>query len=128
MKSFLGKKRNVFIAAAVLIVIIFLAYNRSQYMAKVERYTRGEPKAYLGSILTSQITYYGEEGTYASSIKNLGWAPPEGKSEYSYCIVKATATQFVACAEGNMDRDSTLDVWEINEKRELRNVVNDYSD
>jgi len=124
IKAVLAKKKSLFFAVAVLIVIIIFAYGRSQYRAKLERQLRNESKGNLGSIFTSQVTYYGEEGTYASSIENLGWAP-EGKTEYSYCIVEATATQFVACAEGNIDRDSTLDVWEIDEKRELRHVVND---
>ena len=83
-----------------------------------------EAKTNLGSIFTSQITYYGEEDTYASSIENLGWAP-EGKTYYSYSIVEATATQFIARAEANIDKDPTLDVWEIDGNRQLSNVVND---
>ena len=83
-----------------------------------------EAKTNLGSIFTSQVTYYGEEDTYASSIENLGWAP-EGITNYSYSIIEGNATQFIARAEGNIDRDPTLDVWEIDHTRMLENVVND---
>ena len=83
-----------------------------------------EAKTNLGSIFTSQVTYFGEEDTYASSIENLGWAP-EGKTYYSYSMIEGNATQFIARAEGNIDKDPTLDVWEIDHTRALENVLND---
>ena len=83
-----------------------------------------EAKTNLGSIFTSQVTYFGEEDTYASSIGNLGWVP-EGKTYYSYSMIECNATQFIARAEGNIDKDPILDVWEIDQTRTLKNVVND---
>ena len=83
-----------------------------------------EAKMNLSSIFTSQVTYYGEEDTYASSIENLGWTP-EGKTYYSYSVVEGNATQFMARAEGNIDKDPALDIWEIDHTRTLENVVND---
>lgn len=85
---------------------------------------QNQAKSNLISILTSQITYFGEEGTYASSIANLRWAP-EGNTYYSYTIVEADSTHFRARAVGNIDDDATLDVWEINEQRDLILLTDD---
>lgn len=86
--------------------------------------------------------YFGEEDTYASSVKDLEWQPvgwkkkpwsndfelsPEFEPLYSYTIVEASATHFLVRAEGNIDRDQTLDVWEIDHFRTSTNVVNDLS-
>jgi hypothetical protein len=83
-----------------------------------------EPKSDLSSIFTSQVTYFGEEDTYASSLQALGWVPEDG-ARYTYTMVEASATHFLARAEGNIDKDPTIDVWVINEERELKNTVND---
>lgn len=39
--------------------------------------------------------------------------------------VEASATGFTAAAKGNVDDDATCDEWSINEKKELKNTLND---
>jgi len=111
------------LCASVLFLVLWPDYHFRKGMEKKAKEV-GEPKRNLGSIFISQVTYYGEEDIYASSIENLGWAP-EGKTYYSYSITEADSAHFVARAEANIDDDSALNVWEIDEKRKLRWVVND---
>jgi len=100
-----------------------------------------EPKVNLSSLFTSQVTCFGLEDTYASSLEQLGWVPvgwekkwwppgywllsPEGEVSYSYTMLEADSTHFIARAEGNTDSDPTPDVWEIDHTRKVTNVVND---
>jgi hypothetical protein len=115
-------RRIIWLAAlsVVLAVIIYPNFLRYGPPGPSQR----EAKSNLGSIFTSQVTYFGEEDTYASSIENLGWVP-EGKTYYSYSMIEGNATQFIARAEANIDKDPTLDVWEIDHTRRLENVEND---
>ena len=116
--------RGIDIIALLLFVLCIIELGITCHL---QQYPFADPriaKMNLGTIFTSQIAYFGEEDTYASSIENLGWTP-EGETYYSYSIVEGNATQFIARAEGNIDKDSTLDVWEIDHTKELRNVVND---
>jgi hypothetical protein len=93
-------------------------FKRSKYLRQ------SEAKTNLGSIFTSQVTYFGEEYVYASSLSTLQWEP-EYKACYTYTIASADSTSFIARAEGDIDRDPTIDAWEIDQTRTLTNVVND---
>lgn len=44
------------------------------------------------------------------------------------CTNNAAGTTFLACAEGNIDTDATIDEWRINESRTMTNSTNDTSD
>jgi hypothetical protein len=118
------RKIDIIALPLFLLFIIELKVTQNFHPYVSPAFRPSEAKTNLGSIFTSQVTYYGEEDTYASSIENLGWAP-EGKTYYSYSVIEGNATQFIARAEGNIDKDRTLDVWEIDHTRTLTNVFND---
>lgn len=40
-------------------------------------------------------------------------------------ITNATKDSFTVAACGNLDKDSTLDVWTIDDQKHLRNIIND---
>jgi len=109
---------------------------------------QSEAKTNLGAIFTTQVSYFGEYGTYAGGkdcFARLGWSP-EGETKYTYhcgedainptkkgttpttCSVTAQATApyaFTVCASGNVDRDATIDEWVMNDAKVLTNTNND---
>ena len=125
---FISMKNNILgriILISVLLVILAIIIRHEFMPPRYNLHTEATTR--LGAIFTSQVTYFGNYGTYASSIENLGWEPV-GETRYSYTILEADSTHFIARATGNIDRDRTLDVWEVDHTREMRHVVNDYFD
>jgi len=114
---------ELMIVVAIIGILAAIAIpNFLRYQAKAKQ---SEAKVNLGAIFTSQVAYYAEEDTYASTIANLGWAS-EGTTRYTYCIMGgATATTFTAQATGNIDTDGTADDWRIDQNKNLTNPTND---
>jgi len=102
-----------------------------------------QPVANLGAIFTAEIAHFGERNTYATTFDEIGWAPA-GNNLYTYYlpddVVPSASGQTYplpsgvepvagdslrVVAVGNIDNDDTLDVWTINNMKQLINVVND---
>jgi len=130
----------VIVGSVILVFLVIFLPNFMAYNKKFRPPVMSEAKQNLGGIFTSQVSYFGEEDTYASSLKHLGWLPAcmeknlwsgrwswctECECIYTYTIVEADATHFIARAEGNIDDDPTVDVWEVDDRRKRRTVVND---
>jgi type IV pilus assembly protein PilA len=117
---------------------------------------QAEAKTNLGAIYTTQAAYFAENNVYAGGdpdqgpgcFEQIGWSP-EGDTSYCYyCgedVIKPTKpylqccpvpknlsvikkNSFVIMAVGNVDRDSTCDVWTIDNNKQLINVTNDVGD
>jgi len=112
---------------------------------------QSEAKTNLGAIFTTQVSYFGEYGTYAGGkdcFARLGWSP-EGETKYTYhcggdtinptrrgvaptaCLAYPPVSSkraFTVCASGNIDHDATVDEWIMNDAKVLTNVVNDIGD
>jgi type IV pilus assembly protein PilA len=113
---------ELMIVVAIIGIIAAIAIpNFLRYQAKTKQ---SEARTNLGTIFTAQVTYFGEEDVYASSIADLGWAP-EGTTRYAYSITTASATLFSCEARGNIDSDTQLDVWIIDNNKTLSNTSND---
>ena len=112
-----------------------------QYQVKEKQ---SEAKQNLGAIFTCEIAYFGEMNTFGNTFNLINWAP-EGNSRYAYFLgndviqpkvggpyqlppgykSEVSYSGFTAVAVGNIDDDATLDVWTMNDRKELKNVVND---
>lgn len=115
---------ELMIVVAIIGVLAMIAIpNYFRYQARSKQ---SEAKANLKAIYICQTAYYGEKygEFYAKELSNLGWAPA-GRSYYSYAIINADSVHFTAEASGNIDTDSTIDRWTIDEKSELVNQRND---
>ena len=112
---------ELMIVVAIIGILAAIAIpNFLRYQAKTKQ---SEAKTNLGAIFTSQVTYFGEEDTYAN-VSNIGWAP-EGTTRYAYTMVSADVDSFTAEAEGNVDADSATDIWQMDDTRQLTNTSND---
>jgi len=115
-----------------------------------------EAKANLGVIYAAQQAYHVKYGKYASgesTFQSLDWKPL-GQNRYAYYCdqgvissklptdwkplsvedwpftipPQSSPTGFVCFAAANLDNDSYLDIWMINEQKQLEQVQDDWSD
>lgn len=143
-----GRVLGCLVAAVAVSVLFGVAFNNFRHFGDAAKHS--EAKQNLNAMYTCQVAYYGEENTYVGG-KNcfelVNWAP-EGHTHYSYyCgrdVIKATRKTYGECpapelientkkgftmiAVGNIDRDSTCNIWTINDAKNLINVVNDLRD
>ncbi len=111
------------------------------YQAKTKQV---EAKNNLVAIHTGEIAYFAENNSYIDDFNAIGFGITGATQRYYYKLGKASlgtpppgctetgldkvsATEFVAVAIGNIDGDSTCDVWTIDQDKVLKNVVNDVS-
>jgi hypothetical protein len=102
----------------LLSLIILLT--KHTYQAKTKQ---AEARNNLGHIFTLEVSYYGEANTF-HTLTGIGWRA-DGRTRYSYTVLNWSVTAFVAQATGNIDSDVTVDLWQINQRKELTNLMND---
>ncbi|MFB3145601.1 MAG: type IV pilin protein [Nitrospirales bacterium] len=122
----------------VLAAIAIPQFSKLQAKAK-----QSEAKMNLVNIHTTEIAYFVEHNTYVDDFDAIGFGL-DGVSHYYYelgntslgtlppgCTASTldavSGSGFTAVAIGNIDGDSTCDVWTINESKMLVNVINDVS-
>lgn len=111
------------------------------YQAKTKQV---EAKNNLVAIHTGEVAYFAENNGYIDDFNAIGFGITGSSQRYYYELGKAnlgtlppgctastldkvSATEFVAVAIGNIDGDSTCDVWTIDQDKVLKNVTNDVS-
>lgn len=111
------------------------------YQAKTKQV---EAKNNLVAIHTGEVAYFAENNGYVDDFNAIGFGVTGATQRYYYELGKAnsgtlppgctasaldkvSATEFVAVAIGNIDGDTTCDVWSIDQDKNLKNVTNDVS-
>jgi len=111
------------------------------YQAKTKQV---EAKNNLVAIHTGEVAYFAENNGYVDDFNAIGFGITGATRRYYYELGKATigtlppgctasaldkvsSSAFVAVAIGNIDGDSTCDVWTIDQDKVLKNVTNDVS-
>ncbi len=116
---------------------------RTQYRNYQNVSMQVEAKTNLMGIFITQMAHFGEYNSYADNFEDLRWGP-EGRHRYSYYLaddsilapvnpqelpeeiyLEADDHGFQAAAVANLDSDSDLDVWIIDDRKNLRNVMSD---
>lgn len=114
---------EVMIALVIVAVLAGVSYPRFQKM--VTRSKQTEARTLLKSIYMAQDLYKTTNLNYASDIDDLDIELPEDKT-YSYTLTTDESNStFTVTATANIDGDSALDKWTINESNILTNTVND---
>lgn len=127
----------------VAIIGIIAAIAIPNYMGFVSRTRRSEVKSNLDAIYRAEVAYFGENDTFSNSFVAIRWVPV-GVAYYTYsvgneffgkdvainpmpgAIVPAANVQsFSAYGWGNIDKDSTIDVWHIDAQKTLTNDADD---
>ncbi|GEM_PF-850508 len=122
--------------------------NFIKFQAKARQ---SEAKTNLASITTAQIAYFAELNRWGTKFEQIGWSPI-GETKYSYylscdMVIPSSVTKYSTCppdleewyathktdpeggfyaaAVGNIDSDSTLDIWIIDRRKTPENILND---
>ena len=147
-----NEKHSCLIRVAVVVFIVGVlalaspSCDLKHLMRFQVRARQSEAKVNLGAIHVAQAAYFDQHKTYAAGkdcFDLLDWAP-EGNNVYAYYCdqdlitrksrdtgcpppktVPITKEAFTAYAVGNVDKDSTCDLWTIDQGRQLKNVLND---
>ena len=91
-----------------------------------------EAQNQLKYLQSRQQTFYQKHFRYSDQLNEVGYTPPKtlkdnGDARYSYEIAQASENSFIARATAiaDFDNDGNINVWEINENGELRELVPD---
>ncbi len=117
----------------ILAAIVIQSFLKYQAKAKQD-----EAKVNLKGVYAAQLSYFAEADRYGD-FSEIGFSVDASSARYSYdiggtntgigsnCSVRGTvaANQFTINACGNIDGDTTIDFWSIDEANVLKNTIND---
>jgi type IV pilus assembly protein PilA len=128
----------------VAIIGILAAIAVPNFLKFVSKTRRSEAKYNLEAIYKAEISWFGEYNVFDNSFNVIRWKPTGSTFFYTYSLGAATEgipigvnpmppaavpfandNSFAAYAWGNIDSDTTIDVWHIDN---LKNMVNDVDD
>ncbi len=115
---------------AIIGALLLIAY--PSFMPLITKAKAQEAKIQLSYIATLQTQYRYINSTYSNELSTIDFEEPktvlsQGKANYRYEIVEASAGSFKARAEAvvDFDNDGTLNVWEIDENGKPKEIVKD---
>ena len=112
---------EVMIVVVIIGILAALAYPNLEKYLKRARQT--EAKTNLSAIYTAQKIYFTLHQSYAEDINELDLSLVQG-DPYTFTMEASTST-FKAQAEGNIDDDDALDIWTIDQDKNLRYTIDD---
>lgn len=137
----------------VVAIISFLAtVSIPKYFNYYAKAKQAEVAMNLSSLHTAQQAYYAEHGKYSNALtgpQGIGWEPqgknfyytygfnfPGAKEGVNYFVgklgapkeslgaTKADSNEFIIAAAGDVSGKNKIDVWNIDQDRNLKNVQN----
>ncbi len=91
-----------------------------------------EAQNQLKYLQSREQTYYQKNFSYTDDFQQIGYTPPktlheEGDARYTYEVVQAGKTNFIARATAiaDFDNDGNLNIWEIDQEGTIREIIPD---
>lgn len=136
MKSNLFKKVNAYNLQELLVVLVIIGIliliALPSLMPKITKAKSLEAKIQLNHMYGLQTDFFHMYSKYSNDFNEIDFIPPKnintgGTAYYSYEIIEATNSTFKAraTAVSDFDRDGILNVWEIDQDKNLKEVVKD---
>jgi type IV pilus assembly protein PilE len=112
----------------LLISLVIIGLLAAIAVPSYTRYTaksrQSDAQAQLAAVRQAEEIYKFQYGSYTTTTGSLsGWLGTKGY--YTFSVIAANATTFTARASGNIDQDTTVDVWTMDQDGTLTNVTND---
>jgi prepilin-type N-terminal cleavage/methylation domain-containing protein len=130
---------ELMIVVAIIAILAAIAIpNFMQFVAKTKR---SEAKYNLEGIYKAEIAWFGEYDNFSNSFSQIRWRPEGSIYYYTFSVGNelyglgnappggmaftpgASAQSFSACAWGSIDQDPTVDIWYINDRKELTTMT-----
>ena len=102
----------------VVIIGIFAALSYPNLEKYLKRARQTEAKTNLSAIYTAQKIYFSLHQSYADDINEIDLSLAQGDL-YTFTIQEASTSTFKAQVEGNIDDDDALDIWTIDQDKNL---------
>ncbi len=109
------------------IIAILLGIAIPNYIHIRAKVLQSEPPVSFATLLSLELVYKGQYQTFTSDLQALGFNL-DGRAYYTYTVLEATRDQFLIQASGNLDLDSTLDIWTLNHEGKIRHIRNDIAE
>jgi prepilin-type N-terminal cleavage/methylation domain-containing protein len=127
----------------VAIIAILAAIAIPNFLSFVSKTRASEVQSNLAAIYKAELSFFGEMNRFSDSFVEIRWVP-EGMAYYTYSVgteyfgkdndvnpkpasaaPAANDNSFAAYGWGNIDSDSVVDIWHIDQ---LKNMVHDVYD
>jgi type IV pilus assembly protein PilA len=135
---------ELMIVVAIIGILAAIAVpNFQKFVAKTKR---SEAFYNLEAIYKCEISYFGEYNTFSNSFTEIRWRPEGTIYYYTFSVGTqhygkdntanpmpvgaspgATQATFSAFAWGNIDNDGTVDLWHIDDGKQMLNDKDDIS-
>jgi len=116
----------------LLIIGILILLVLPDHTSIITKAKATEAKLHLENIYTLERTFFFEYSKYSGDLIEIGYEAPSlvsegGGANYQYSIEFFSNTEFVAKATAvvDFDNDGVFNVWEINELKQLKEVIKD---
>lgn len=126
-----NKKLQAFTLTELLVVLaiigILLLIALPNLMPLISKSRSTEAKQNLTYIHSLERSWYMEHSKYSSDLKELGFElENEGEAQYRYEITSSGSTfKAVATAITDFDNDGQINVWEIDQLKNLHEITPD---
>ncbi len=134
----LNKKLKAYTLTEILVVLVIIGIlvllALPNLLPLITKAKSTEAKVQLEHLSTLQKTFFYEKSKYSSDLTEIGFIQEklttdgkDGRANYKIEIVKATNNAFLARATAvtDFDGDGTFNVWEIDQDKNLKEVVAD---
>jgi len=134
----LNKKLKAYTLTEILVVLVIIGIlvllALPNLLPLITKAKSTEAKVQLEHLSTLEKTFFYEKSRYSSDLTEIGFIQEklttdgkDGRANYKIEIVKASNNAFLARATAvtDFDGDGTFNVWEIDQDKNLKEVVAD---
>lgn len=121
---------ELLVVLVIIGILVLLALPR--LMPLIAKAKSSEAQVQLGFLHTLQLNYYYMYSKYSDNLEEIGFeqeklVTEDGRANYLIEIIEADAGHFLARATAvvDFDGDGILNVWEIDQEKNLKEVTRD---
>lgn len=138
MKTFFKKKVKAYTLTEILVVLVIIGIlvllALPNLLPLITKAKSTEAKVQLEHVYTLERNFFFEKSKYTSDLNEIGFVQEklssdskDGRANYKVEIIQSSPTAFVAraTAVADFNGNGTLNVWEIDQDKNLKEVIAD---